>query len=219
MTAARTTAAAAAAALTAMLGLAAVCWVVSVWQMTGMGMGVATRLGSFGFFAAVWVAMMAAMMLPGAAPAVARAARAGGVRAVPLFAGSYLAVWALAGAVVFAACRPHGTAVAGVVTIAAGAYELTPLKRHFRRRCREMAGSGFGFGLCCAGSSAGLMAMLVAVGVMSAGWMAVIAVLVTAQKLLPPSAALDVPLALAIVAFGVLIIVDPSWVPGLTPPM
>ena len=219
MTAVRTTAGAAAAALTATLGLAAACWVVSVWQMTGMDMGVATRLGSFAFFTAVWVAMMAAMMLPGAAPAVARAARAGGLRTVPLFAGSYLAVWALAGAVVFAAYRPHGTAVAGVVTIAAGAYEFTPLKRHFRRRCRETAGSGFGFGLCCVGSSIGLMAMLVVVGVMSAGWMAVIAVLVTAQKLLPPRAALDVPLALAIVAFGVLIIVDPSSVPGLTPPM
>ncbi len=40
---------------------------------------------------------MAAMMLPGAAPVVAWAARAGGMRAVPEFAGCYLAVWALAG--------------------------------------------------------------------------------------------------------------------------
>jgi len=208
-----------AAALTATLGLAAVCWVVSAWQMTGMNMGVATRLGSFAFFAGVWVVMMAAMMLPGAVPAVTRAARAGGVRAVPLFAGSYLAVWALAGAVVFAAYRPHGTAAAGVVTIAAGAYELTPLKRRFRRRCRETAGSGWGFGLCCLGSSAGLMAMLVVLGLMSIGWMAVIAVVVTAQKLLAPRAAIDVPLALAIVALGVLIMVEPSWIPGLTPPM
>ncbi len=207
------------AALTATLGLAAACWVVAAWQMTGMDMGVATRLGSFAFFAAVWVAMMAAMMLPGAAPAVARAARAGGVRAVPLFTGSYLAVWALAGAVVFAAYRPHGTAAAGMVTMAAGACEFTPLKRHFRHRCRESAGSGLGFGLCCVGSSAGLMAMLVVLGVMSVTWMAVIAVPVTAQKLLPPRAALDVPLALAIVALGVVIIVDPSLVPGLTPPM
>jgi predicted metal-binding membrane protein len=61
-----------------------------------------------------------------------------------------------------------------------------------------MAGSGFGFGLCCVGSSAGLMAMLVVLGVMSVGSMAAIAVLVTAQKLLPPRAALEVPLALAI---------------------
>jgi len=216
MTAVRTPAA---AALTVVLGLAAACWVVSVWQMTGMDMGVGTRLGSPGFFAAAWVVMMAAMMLPGAAPAVARAARAGGVRAVPLFAGSYLAAWAVAGVVVYAVYRPHGTAVAGAVAIAAGAYELTPLKRHFRRRCQQMAGPGFEFGACCVGSSAALMAMLVAVGVMSVTWMAVIAVLVTAQKLLPPRAALDVPLGLAIVAFGALILVDPSPVPGLMPPM
>src|SRR5258708_18320434 len=90
---------------------------------------------------------------------------------------------------------------------------------HLRRRCREGAGSGLAFGVCCVGSSIGLMAMLVVLGVMSVGWMAVIAVLVTAQKLLPPRAALDVPLALPIVAFWVLIIVDPSPVPGPTAPM
>ena len=101
--------AAMAAALTATLGLAAASWGIAVWRMHGMDMGVATRLGSFGSFIAVWVVMMAAMMLPGAAPAVLRRAQAsGGVRAVPLFIGSYLAVWALAGAAVYALYRPHG---------------------------------------------------------------------------------------------------------------
>jgi predicted metal-binding membrane protein len=113
------------------LGLPAACWVVSAWQMTGMDMGTGTRLGSFGFFTAVWVVMMAAMMLPGAAPAVARAARAGGVGAVPLFAGSYLAVWALVGIAVYAAYRPHGTLAAGAAAVAAGVYEFTPLKPVF----------------------------------------------------------------------------------------
>jgi predicted metal-binding membrane protein len=61
--------------------------------------------------------------------------------------------------------------------------------------------------------------MLVALGVMSATWMAVIAVLVLAQKLLPAKAAIDGPLALAIVGLGVLIVIAPSSVPGLTPPM
>ena len=143
-----------AAVLAGTLGLAAACWVIAVWRMNGMDMGTATPLGSFGAFIAVWVVMMAAMMLPGAVPAVLRSARAGGVRAVPLFAGSYLAVWALAGAVVYAAYRPHGTLAAGAVVIAAAIYEVTPLKRHFRRRCREAPGSGFKFGLCCAGGSA-----------------------------------------------------------------
>jgi predicted metal-binding membrane protein len=218
MTSART--AATAAALAATLGLAAASWVVAVRQMNGMDMGVATRLGSFAFFAAVWVPMMAAMMLPGAAPAVLRRAHASGrVRAVPLFVGSYLAVWALVGVAVYALYRPHGTIAAGTVAIAAGAYESTPLKRHFRRRCHENAGSGFGFGLCCAGSSSGLMLMLVALGVMSVTWMSVIAVLVVAQKLLPAKAAVDVPLALAVAGLGILIIIAPASVPGLMPPM
>ena len=211
--------AATAAVLAATLGLAAACWVVSVWQMHGMNMGTATALGSFGFFIAVWAAMMAAMMLPGAAPAVVRSARAGGARAVPLFVGSYLAVWALAGVLVYAADRPHGTLVAGLVTIAAGIYEFTPVKRHYRLRCRETTGSGLGFGLCCAGSSAGLMAVLVALGVMSIPWMVMITIIVLAQKLLRPMAALDVLLALAITGLGILIVMSPGSVPGLVPPM
>jgi predicted metal-binding membrane protein len=217
MTSAKT--ATTAAALAATLGLAAASWVVAVRQMNGMDMGAQTRLGSFGFFAAVWVWMMAAMMLPGAAPAVVRRAQAGGARAMPLFAGSYLAVWALVGVGVYALYRPHGSSAAGAVVIAAGVYELAPLKRHFRRRCRESVGSGFGFGLCCVGSSIGLMLVLVAVGVMSVTWMAVIAVLVLGQKLLPAKAAIDVPLALAIVGLGILIVIAPSLVPGVTPPM
>ena len=162
---------------------------------------------------------MAAMMLPGAAPAVMRRARASGrVRAAFLF-GSYLAVWAPSGVVVYAVYRPHGTVAAGAVTVAAGAYEVTPVKRHCRRRCQESLRSGLGFGLCCAGSSAGLMAMLVALGVMSLPWMAVIAVISCAQKLLPPKAAVDAPLALAITGPGIWIVIAPAAVPGLAPPM
>ena len=211
-------AAAPAIVLAATLGLAAACWAAAVWLMDGMDMGVATRPGGFGFFAAAWVTMMAAMMLPGAAPAVARHAQVTGkVRAALPFAGSYLAIWALAGVVAYTLDRPHGPLAAGAVAIAAGAYELTPVKRHFRRRCREDAGSGLGFGLCCAGSSIGLMAALVALDVMSLFWMSVIAVLACVQKLLPAKAAIDVPLALAIVGLGLVIVFAPSLIPGLTP--
>jgi predicted metal-binding membrane protein len=204
-----------AAALTATLGLAAASWVFAVRQMSGMDMGAATHLGSFAFFVALWVSMMAAMMLPGAAPAVSRRAYAGGVRTVPHFIGSYLAVWTLVGVAVFALYRPHGSFVAGLVVIVAGLYELTPLKRHFRRLCRESVGPGFEYGLCCVGSSIGLMLMFVALSVMSVTWMLVIAAIVVAQKLLPAKAAIDVPLALAIVGLGILIVTAPSYVPGL----
>ena len=191
-------------AILGILGLAAVCWFFAVRQMSGMDMGTATELGSLGFFAAVWVPMMAAMMLPGAVPAVARVGRG---LAAPLFAASYVAVWALFGLAVYALYRPHGAAAAGVLTIAAGLYELTPLKRECRRRCQRDVRSGFQFGVYCVGSSIGLMVMLIALGVMSVAWMAVVAALVLAQKLLPPRAWIDVPVALAITTLGMVMLV------------
>jgi predicted metal-binding membrane protein len=210
----------AALALAATLGLAAVSWIVIVRQMKGMDMGVATQLGSLSSFVGLWVLMMAAMMLPGAAPAVLRRARArDGVRAALPFVGSYLAVWTLVGVAVHALYRPHGTFAAGVIVIAAGLYEFTPLKQHFRRRCRENVRSGFEFGLCCVGACIGLMLIQVAVSIMSVTWMSAIAVFVLAQKLLPARAAIDLWLALAIVGLGVLIVIAPSLVPELTPSM
>ena len=211
-----------AAPLAATLGLAALAWVVTLRQMHGMDMGVATQLGSFAFFVALWAAMMAAMMLPGLVPAVLRRGRSTGpVRAVVPFVASYLVVWTLVGALLYAVYRPHGTSTAGLVVIAAGLYELTRLKQHCRLCCRARTRSGGGleFGLYCVGSSIGLMVMLVALGVMSVTWMLVIAALVFAQKLLPAKRAVDVPLALAIVAFGIVIIAAPGSVPGLMPPM
>jgi predicted metal-binding membrane protein len=211
---------AAAVALTATLGLAAVSWVVALRQMSGMDMGVQTRLGSFAFFVVVWVAMTAAMMLPSAAPAVVRSARAGGrMRAVPVFLGFYLTVWTLVGIGVYAAYQPHGTVVAGAVAIAVGVYELTPVKRHFRRRCRENVTSGLEFGGYCIGSSIGLMLLLVALSVMSVAWMSVLAVVVLGQKPLPAKAVIDLPLALAIIGLGLLILIAPAAVPGLNPPI
>jgi predicted metal-binding membrane protein len=214
MTRARTT------ALAASLGLATVCWFVSVSRMSGMDMGVETDLGSFPFFAALWVPMMAAMMLPSAAPAVTRQARAAGrAGAALLFAGSYLAVWAAVGLGVYALYRPHGTLAAGALTVAAGLYQLTPLERDCRRRCRENVRSGLRYGVLCVGSSIGLMVMLLALGAMSVGWMAIVAALVLSQKLVSPRASVDVPLALAIVALGVVVATEPSAIPGLTPAM
>jgi predicted metal-binding membrane protein len=209
-----------AAALAATLGLAAASWVVAIRQMNGMDTGIATELGSFVFFVSLWVTMMAAMMLPGSATAVVRHAHATGrVRAVLLFVGSYLAVWTLVGLAAYALYRPHGTLAAGALVIAAGVYEFTPLKRNFRRHCRESVRSGLEFGLHCVGSSIGLMLIFVAMGAMSVIWMPVITVLVLAQKLLPAKAAIDVPVALGIVGLGILIVIAPSSVPGLTPAM
>jgi predicted metal-binding membrane protein len=150
------------------------------------------------------VPMMAAMMLPSAVPAIARRARQGdSVLAAPLFAGSYLGIWALAALAMYLLYRPPGAVTAGALMVGAGLYELTPIKYECRRRCRERVRSGLRFGVYCFGSSIGLMLVLVAVDIMSIELMFAIAVVVLAQKLLPPHPAVDVPLALAIVALGV----------------
>lgn len=207
----RTGIAASAAAATATLALAALAWVVALERMSGMDMGVATQLGSFASFLAAWAAMMAAMMLPGALPAVVRRANGDGHPfGAPFFALSYLAVWTLVGVLVYGLDKPHGSATAGLPTIAAGIYELTPLKRECRRRCREEVRSGACFGINCVGSSIGLMAILAALGVMNIAWMAVITVVIVAQKLVPPRAAIDVPLAFAVIGLGLLVVVAPQ---------
>jgi predicted metal-binding membrane protein len=212
----------AALAFSATLGLSAAAWIVSLQRMHGMDMGAATRLGSLPNFLPVWIAMMAAMMLPGTAPLAKRMIGADGRvgDVFRCFAG-YLGIWAVLGVAVYAVYRPHGTAAAGVLTVAAGAYELTPMKRRFREKYQDqpMPASGLELAFCCAGSSLGLMLMLLALGVMSVTWMAVISAVVLLQKLSRPRAAVDVPVAIAIVALGIAVLAIPSALPGVMSPM
>jgi predicted metal-binding membrane protein len=210
--------------------------------MSGMNMGPGGDLGSLSFFAATWVTMMAAMMLPSALPAVLTAGRAARrpLSSPVLFVAGYLGVWLLAGLAAFGAFRGarsaqfaslrwdrDGAYVAGTAVIAAGVYELAPLKRACLRRCRAHAGragegggrSGLRYAANCVGCSAGLMLLLFAVGVMSSFWMLVVAALVFAQKVPAGGPRLVAPVALLLVGLGVWIAFAPSSVPGLTLPM
>ncbi|MDA8045820.1 MAG: DUF2182 domain-containing protein [Actinomycetota bacterium] len=192
-------------AIAATVGLVAAGWVVAITRMSGMDMGVATKLGSFPFFLSVWVPMMAAMMLPGLLPSAVRlAATWRRPFDVPSYIGSYLTVWALVGVVVYTLYRPHSPATAGAVAVAVGMYELTPLKRRFRHLCRARAASGWELGVCCVGSCIGLMVVMLALGAMSLTWMAAISAAVLIQKLVPPRAVIDIPLAAAMVALGLI---------------
>ena len=169
--------------MAATAGLAAVAWAVVVGRHDG-------GHGSFPGFLAHWVTMTAAMMLPGLVPAVRRA----GLRLV----GPYLAVWTVVGVAVFVLYG--GLHAPGAGAGAAGIYELTPLKRHLRERCEHVT-SGLDLGLYCVGSCLGLML----VGLTSLAVMAAATAVVLAQKLLPPRPAVDVPVALALVALGVVL--------------
>jgi len=128
-------------------------------------------------------AMTAAMMLPGALPAIARSARADHAPlAAPRFAASYLVVWFAAGLAIFAAYEPPAPAVAAVVVAVAVLYELTPFARACRRRCRAEHRSGLRFGGWCVGSSLGLMAAFIALDPMSLPLMCATGAIALIQK-------------------------------------
>ncbi len=193
------------------VALAAACWFASLWQMGAMDMGAATSLGSPASFIGIWMSMMAAMMLPAALPAILAFVRADSRLVAGLwFVASYLAVWLVFGIAAYGLYRQHGHTVAGGLTILAGLYELTPLKRACRERCCQQVRSGCRFGVYCVGSSTGLMLMLLALGVMNVTLMVGVTAIVLAQKLLTPRPFLDATVALGIVAFGVLLFIVPS---------
>jgi predicted metal-binding membrane protein len=227
----------------ALIGLALAAWIVTVWRMRGIDMGPGTDLGGVGWYLGVWVTMTAAMMLPSALPMMLIVGRASPARAWP-FAGGYLVVWtayglaaygvarALAGAG-FLAWDRAGPYVAGGALVAAGLYQLTPLKRACLRHCRSPLGfvmnrwrsgrsgalrMGAEHGSFCVGCCWGLMLVLFTLGVMSLLWMAIVTAAVFAEKILPGGARLSAPLAGLLVAAGIWLAASPGSFPGLVQP-
>jgi predicted metal-binding membrane protein len=220
-----------------LIAAAAAAWAVTVDRMRGMDAGPGTDLGGLGWYLGIWVPMTAAMMLPSTAPAARHVARL--ARRVPtlLFAAGYLAVWTGYGLLAYGVFRlltsldtgwlawdRGGPFAAGAVVVAAGLYELTPSKRLSLRRCRSASPGANAFrgglvhGLDCVSCSGALMAVLFVLGAMSLFWMAVVAVAIFAEKVLPRGPRLAPMVAVALVALGVWVAVSPASVPGLTDP-
>ena len=220
-----------------LLAGAVAAWAVSVVRMRGMDAGPGTDLGGLGWYLGIWVTMTAAMMLPSAAPAARHVARLAHRVPTLFFTAGYLAVWTGYGLLAYGVFRlvtsfdigwlawdRGGPYVAGGVIVAAGLYELTPLKRLSLRRCRSARHggsalrSGVAHGFDCVGCSGGLMVVLFVLGVMSLFWMAVVAVAIFAEKVLPRGPRLAPAFAVALVALGIWVAMSPASVPGLTEP-
>ena len=195
----------------------------------------------------MWLIMMIAMMLPSAAPMIllygklARSARQqGGVFAsTTVFASLYLAVWggfsAIAALIQWALVRSGAISdmglafgdrrIAGALLIAAGLYQLTPLKRACLEKCRSplsflmrlwrpgMAGAarlGLTHGLYCLGCCAMLMALLFVFGVMNLAWVALLAVVVLFEKVVPGGERIAAVAGAAALAVGVAMVLGIS---------
>ena len=166
--------------------------------------------------------------------------------ATALFVAGYLLTWSFAGLAGFAvlslghelspgflAWDEAGPYVAGGVIVAAAIYQLTPLKDVCLSKCRGpldflmnawkpgRVGAlrmGIEHGAWCVGCCWALMAALIALGVMSVGWMVFIAALIATEKLLPWKAIANRSIALVLVVLGLGVAFTPDDVPGLTVP-
>jgi predicted metal-binding membrane protein len=186
-----------------------------------------------GLFLLGWTVMMIAMMLPATLPVImiydqaARRASPGGAagQVVILLAG-YFAIWIGAGLPVYAYSElvtgPAVPVVPAMLLIAGGLYQFTALKRGCHSRCSSplffvtrqwrpgpvgAARLGILHGIDCLGCCLGLMAGLVALGMMNVAWMLAAAVLIVAEKTLPRGHLIARPLGGIMVLGGIALFV------------
>jgi predicted metal-binding membrane protein len=159
------------------------------------------------------------------------------------FLAGYLVAWTAFGLVAYGLFRlvsaldfrflhwdEGGPLVAGAAIAAAGIYQLTPFKSACLRHCRSplhfvLGGwrdgtrgaleMGVTHGAYCVGCCWGLMVILFSLGVMSVVWMAAVAGVIFAEKVLPFGHRLVKPFAAVFVSVGCLVAIAPAAIPGL----
>ncbi len=213
----------------------------SMTQMPEMGMAPAPAP----VFLAVWISMMVAMMFPSVAPVaslfttMSRARRRTGAPVAPTWAllAGYLAVWTLFGVGAYLlslavpavgmrapGLRAYSPVAAGVVLIAAGLYQWSPLKNLCLRHCRSPLAiivhgwrdgylgalrMGIVHGAYCVGCCWGFMVILFAVGLMNLGWMILLTGLIFAEKVVPRGVLIGKAAGVVLVLLGVGALVAP----------
>jgi predicted metal-binding membrane protein len=162
-----------------------------------------------------------------------------------VFTSGYLLTWTAAGVVAFAISALGGAFgdalswdnggrwLAGGVLVVAAGYEVTPLKDVCLGKCRSPLGfllgswrgglsgalrMGATHGAWCVGCCWALMAVLFALGVMSIAWMAFVAALIAAEKMLPWRRSVTYGTAAILLVLGIALLAFPDAIPGLTTP-
>ena len=205
--------------------------------------GTAWGFATWALMIAMWWIMMIAMMTPSAAPtillyarvhhhALARDQLQDKLAPTAAFAAGYILVWLgfaaaattlhwvleRAGLVSAMMMGSRSRWLSGVVLIAAGLYQLSPLKnvclahcrtpasflsRHWRPRALGALRLGAMHGAYCVGCCWMLMALLFVGGVMNLIWIAALASLVLVEKVLPPGQWVGRGTGVALIGWGV----------------
>jgi predicted metal-binding membrane protein len=214
--------------------LVILCWWFLAGQATNLPSGaeMAMMHPSLGARVAMWWLMMLAMMLPSATPAILLYAQvrrqrgnSGMVVRPWIFAAGYALVWLafsiLAATVQKLLATPQMTLaeewLASAVIVAAGIYQLSPVKNACLRRCRSpvqfltrhwrpgIAGAlrlGALHGAYCVGCCWMLMALLFVGGVMNFAWIALLTLIVGMEKLVPNGESIGRAAGVALIGWG-----------------
>ena len=236
-----------------LLALAAAAWAALVWHSADADMDITMASSTMGLraplFLTIWVIMMVAMMFPTAAPMIltfhkvqaGKRQRGDAFVSTWVFVAAYILVWTLAGVAAYAgalaaeaiaaraALSPATAArIGGTVLVAAGIYQLTPLKDLCLSKCRTpisfimmswrdgAAGAlrmGLLHGAYCLGCCWLLFVILFPLGIMNIAAMVIITLVIFAEKTLPWGRLASRAAAVALVLYGALVITTPELLP------
>lgn len=224
--------------LLALMTVAAIGLSLTLWAGDRLMSSVSGTFGYTILLFVMWWTMMLAMMLPSASPAILTYAAlhqklaVKGAEAAPplLFASGYMLIWAAfsAAAVVLQIVTETwvpltgmmavtSTTVGGALLIAAGLYQLSPLKyaclkkcqmplmyfaRNWRKGRRGAVSMGLSHGFYCLGCCWVLMGVLFYGGVMELSWIVGIAAYVAVEKLIPAASKLSWLSGAALICWG-----------------
>jgi predicted metal-binding membrane protein len=236
--------------LGSLLLLAAAAWVLLIWQSTVMDDEMSLTMGmSAPLFIALWVVMMIAVMFPTAAPMILmfnrihNQRREKGQSFVPtwIFVAAYLLVWSAAGLFAYALAvlgdeladqsmwlMDNAARFGGVLLIAAGLYQLSPLKDVCLSKCRSPVsfilhswrdgywGSfrmGLEHGAYCLGCCWLLFVILFPLGMMNIAVLAGITALIFVEKSTKWGRQIASLAAVSLIVYGAVVILIPEALP------
>src|SRR5215212_6271643 len=191
-----------------------------------------STMGGFVPFVLGWTAMMVAMMIPATLPLILLYRTITRQRLSPIQArvgttallAGYIAVWAVAGLPIYGyaltaqAIGRFAAVLPAVLLVTGGVYQFTSLKRSCHARCSNplfflmhkwkpgTAGAlrlGVLHGIDCLGCCAGLMIGLIALGMMNLALVFTAALIIFAEKTLPDSHRIALPLGFLMIVGGV----------------
>ncbi|CDX63267.1 conserved membrane hypothetical protein [Mesorhizobium plurifarium] len=243
--------------LALLIAAAAAAWALLVRQQTDMDAGMRMVSPTMGMtaalFLAVWLIMMIAMMFPAAAPMIltfhqvqsGKRGRGQAFVSTWVFVAGYMLVWTATGVLAFAAAAgaemlagyvglsaATAARIGGALLMAAGAYQLSPLKDLCLAKCRTPIGfiltswrdgqwgavrMGLQHGLFCLGCCWLLFLALFPLGIMNIAAMAAVTLLVFAEKTFPHGELIAKVSGVALLLYGAAVLVFPQALPTFQP--